>query len=614
MDPELRKYLDADTQLGSEIAHLTNSLEDVQRQRKRALGTTRRGTSWPEFIVFFIIMGLLLSSLVVHMGELLGWWDPNELLVGLDQGLAALNAYESEITPLVYAARALAWLGTTIFYIFFALPYQLLTIITELLSMVLPAAKQFLPYVEGAVIGFILIQILKDSPLVLGPARGLKAMGNKEVAACDKRIRELKQEIKAKEAEQKRLPRDKVMAAYQAELQERKQREAEEWRRKEEAEREQREREARLERERKEEEERQERERKEQALEEARKHSAEKTRELEVKRRVKELYWDDSGGVHVTTGPDMLILSGDEDCSKELARVLRQFCPDDREIIELGQLGRAKERLRSGRELSVILLVSDDLSEEQLYRFFINDFAMHGVVVLRVEDYAWVNDEGEHPKQEYRYDDEGRINIWSLAVNQLDINGLTMIYLLSRLASTKWNGDGPLPLGDEVVRRFTRYRAAARSASQGWHIEERTLVIDGPVKSIDGRAPWADRRLSFTRVVLTAPTAFVSYESERSAFYPRRRTEGLFEGCAKLRDVDLSKLSTSFRYYEGISDSFNDCPRLSEVHIPDCEPLAFGLVNQGFWQDDDGVWRRILLPEARETSAYRGKHAGPAQG
>ena len=612
MSPELEKYLSMDNRLGSDIAHLTLELEDEERTYRRALDGQGTGYTWREFIVIFVIAALLLNSLAIHMGHQLGWWDPNELVTVVDQRIVALNSYESETVPLLYGARALGWLGETLLFIFFALPYQFLTLLAELLSMVLPVAVPYLPYAEGVILGVVALNILKACPLLQGVRTSMKGIGNAEVARSKKRMREIKQEIKAKEVERKRLPQDKVMEARQAEWEERRQREAEEARRKEERERQNREweatkrrREEEAERERQEAErqrEEEERQRREEAVWAARRESA---KAEPLRKRIHDLYWDDTY-TPSSTGSDILILSGDSERAKALAETLRRFCPDNRKIFVLSQIKQVEERLRSGAGLAVYLLGSETLSDEQLYRFCMSESKVRAVMVVRLEDDSWVNEEGTCPEPEEYYDRERRSDNYLLSVKRLDVWGLEMMYVSAELVTNTWKEGKALPFSEEVAKRFARYRVVAESNRKGWHLEGDTLVIDGDVRSLDGRAPWADACDAFTRAVLRSSVALASYDDVHRSLCNDWRLEGLFEGCTNLVSVDLSKMSTRFRYCEEFTNSFNGCPRLREVRIPECWQLVEGLQAQGFKQGDDGVWRRS---DSAEPTAARGRHA-----
>lgn len=610
MSPELEKYLQMDDRLASDIARLTLELEEEERTYRRSLGHQKGRSTWREFIVIAIIAALVLNSLAIHMGAQLGWWDPNKLVGVIDQRLTALDTYESEIVPLVYGAHALGWLVGVILTIFFAYPYQFLTLLAELLSMVLPVASPYLPYVEGVILGIIALNVLKECPLFCGIATGLKSAGNAEAARSKKRIREIKQEIRAKEAERNRLPRGKVLDARQAELEERRQREAEESRRKEEAARQQREWEA-TQRRREEEAARERREAERRRREEVSREDAERDA---LRRRIHDIYWDDSF-TPSSTGPDMLIMSGDDSHARRLAEVLRQFCPDSREIFELSQIKQVEQRVRSGKRLAVYLLASETLSEEQLYRFYMTDVGVRGVILLKVEDYSWANEEGASPKPVERYDHERRASNYRLDIRRFDIWSLAMLYVAPGLVSHEWKEGEPFPFREEIVRRFARYQAMAEHNRTGWHIDGDTLVIDGEVQSIDGRAPWADVRDSFSRVELRSPIALASYEREHRALCYDWKLEGLFEGCTRLVSADLSQMSLRFKYWDEITASFSGCTRLREVRVPDYRPLINALIMDGFDQDDDGVFRRSepLDVWGIETKRPHGKHARPTQ-
>ena len=609
MSPEHEKYLEMDERLASEIAHLTLELEDEERKRRRALSNQGTGYTWGEFIAILVVATLLLNSLLVHMGHQLGWWDTNALVSAADQRLSELNAYESENVALLYGAHALGWLGGTLSFIFFALPYQVLALATELLSMVLPVAVPFVAYVEGVILGIAALIVLKACPLVQGIRTGLTGIGNAEVSSSKRRTRAIKRELAAKEAERRRLPTEKVMAARQAEMEERHQREAEEGRLREEAERAERQREA--------EQRRREEEAELQREEEARRIREEEAREQfeieALRQRVHDLYWDDSL-VPSSTGSDILILSGDTERAKKLAESLRRFRPDNREVFEISQVEQAAERLRSGKGLAVYLLVSEALSEEQLYRFYMTDIGMRGVLVLRVEDDAWANEEGACSEPENFFDRVRHSNNYRLTVKRLDARSLEMMYLVPGFVSNAWE-EGDFPLRKELGRRFARYLAVAKRNRESWHLEGRTLVIDGRVQSFDGRAPWADARNSFTRVVLRDATALAAYDEEHRSLCHDWRLEGLFEGCANLDSVDLSQMNPRFNYCDELANSFLDCPRLREVRVPDCWPLINGLLTQGFYSDGDGVWRRLVPVEVSgsEVRAPRGKHARRSQ-
>lgn len=600
-----------DDRLASDIAQLTRSLEDEERTYRRVSGQRRGGSTWREFIVILIIAALLLNSLAIHMGAQLDWWDPNELVSVMDQHLTALNTYESETVPLVYGARALGWFGGVILTIFFAYPYQFLTLLAELLSMALPVASPFLPYVEGVILGIAALYVLKECPIFQGLGNGLKGLGNAEASRSKKRIREIKQEIRAKEAERNRLPRDKVLAAREAELEERRQREAEQRRQKDEAARQQREWEA-TKRRREEEAERERREAARQRREAAAREDAERDA---LKRRIHDIYWDDTY-TPSSTGPDILIVSGDGSHARRLAELLRQFCPDSREVFVLSQIEQAEQRMRSGKSLSVYLLASEVLSEEQLYRFYMSDFGMRGTILLRVDDYSWANEEGESPKPVNYFDRERRCSNYRLDVKRLDVWGLAMLYVAPGLVPHEWKDGEPFPFRKDVARRFGHYQAVAEQNRKGWHIDGDTLVIDGAVRSIDGRAPWADARGSFSRVELRDPIALASYDQEHRSLCHDWRLEGLFEGCTDLVSADLSQMSLRFNYFEEITASFFGCTSLREVRIPDYQPLVNALIMNGFDLDDDGVYRRLEPTDVwgGETKPRRGKHARPTQG
>lgn len=610
MSPELEKYLQMDDRLASDIARLTLDLKDEERTYQQALGHRKGGSTWREFIVITIIAVLVLNSLAIHMGAQLGWWDTNELVSVLDQRLTALNTYESETVPLVYGAHALGWLGEVILTIFFAFPYQFLTLLAELLSMALPIASPYLPYVEGVILGIIVLIVLKECPLFSGIANGLKSVGNTEATRSKKRIREIKQEIRAKEAERNRLPSDKVLAARQVELEERRQREAEKNRRKEEAARQQWEWEA-TQRRREEEAARERREAERQRREEASREDAERDA---LKRRIHDIYWDDSF-TPSSTGPDILIMSGDDSHARRLAELLRQFCPDSREVFELSQIKQVEQRMRSGKRLAVYLLASEALSEEQLYRFYMTDVGMRGVILLKVWDYSWVNEEDASPKPVERYDRERRANSYRLDIKRLDIWSLAMLYVAPVLGSHELKEGEPFPFREEIARRFARYRTVAEQNRKGWHIDGDTLVIDGEVWSIDGRAPWADVRDSFSRVELRSSIALASYEREHRVLCHDWKLEGLFEGCTRLVSADLSQMSLRFNYWDEITASFFGCTRLQEVRVPGYQPLIDALIMDGFVLNDDGVFRRSESMDVwgTETKPPRGKHARPAQ-
>ena len=242
------------------------------------------------------------------------------------------------------------------------------------------------------------------------------------------------------------------------------------------------------------------------------------------------------------------------------------------------------------------------------------DIGMRGVVILSVEDDTWVNEEGACSEPNNYFDQERRRNNYRLTVKRLDARSLEMMYVAPELVSNTWKEGDPL-FRKELKRRFAHYLAVAKRNRESWHLEGDTLVIDDNVQSFDGRAPWADVRSSFTRVVLRNATALASYDGEHKSLCYDWRLEGLFEGSANLVSVDLSQMSPRFSYCEEMARSFHDCPKLREVCVPECEPLITGLLAQGFHLDDDGVWRRTTSMGAGESEvrASRGKHARPTQ-
>lgn len=567
MSPELESYLSADNALAGQIASLQRELKGAERDCQSALDRQRANSSWREFVVLLLIMALLLNSLAIHMGAQLGWWDTNELVTGIDQWLTTLNTYESETAPLVYGAHALGWFCETLLYIFFALPYQLLALVEELISMVAPVASPYLPYAEGVVLGVVALNILKGCPLFRG-------IPNKEVSRIKKRIRQIEQRIKATEAERSKLPADKVMAARQAEMEERRQREAEE-------------RERQLQREA------EERERQLQREAEERERLAEAT----VKRRVKELY-DQVHDVPETffEEPDILLLGENADDESKLAEILRTFCPDDRRIFGSGQMDQASERLRNNHNVAVVLLVSDDRGKEQLCWFLSTDFMTSEAVVLRVTNLMWANEEGIPPRVEKFVDEYSGVRGLELSVSQLDINALESIYTYPMEAAI-FGDSGNLLARPEAQRRFFRYRSAAKSAREGWHIEGDTLVLDGHLSTVDGRTPWAGRSLLVRRIEARDGASISEYDAYRTSFFPNRRMEGLFEGHPYLGSADLQKLRVGSVRFDELLNAFDTCPVLDEVYIPDNAQLMTGLWKNGYERAAAGCWRPSFLIE-----------------
>ncbi len=582
MSPELEEILATDSALSSEIASLKRNLEGVERELERAKRSPRGGLSWKEFFAFLLIATLLLNAFAIHMGDQLGWWDTNALVEVLDARLVALQTFESEVAPLRYGAYALAWFGTTVLTIFFAYPYQFLTLVAQLLDMVLPAAKTFLPYVEGAIVAFFLLRILMASPLVQGPLGRFRAVGGKDVRDCKRRIREIKRQIEAKEAEHRKLPADKIEQARELERQERMRREAEERQRKE-AERQRRE----VERQRWE----AERQRKEAEERKAR----ERTDKVAMKGNVAELYEDDDVTLgSFFDGPDMLILGWSADEEAKLAEVLRMFCPDDRRVFESKQMGQALERLRDGYDMTLVLLVSGGFSKERLCWFLGTSSSARQALVLQVEDYAWINEEGAGPIIREFTDVRSGVSGLELYVNRLDVNGLEAIYAYSPHAAV---GSGSeYHMSEDTGRRFIRYRIAASRAQEGWHFEGDTLVLDGAISTADGRAPWAERSLLLVRVEARDGADILGYDAARATFFPEGRMEGLFEGCHSLRSADLRKLRVGGAHFEELVNTFDACPLLDEVYVPDNFLLTAGLWKNGFERMDGDCWRPAFLP------------------
>ncbi|MBP3894715.1 MAG: hypothetical protein J6D34_11845 [Atopobiaceae bacterium] len=587
MTPELEEVLLADDALASDIADLRSQLEGLERSRRRAMEAPGDSYSWVEFFVLLLIAVLLLNSLVIHMGAQLGWWDANALVGVLDARLTALQAFESENDVLRYVAHALAWLGTTVLTIFFALPYQLLTLVAELLDMVLPVAKPYLPFVEGGIVAFAVANILKASPPMRSLSSSLRAAGNSEVRDCDRRIREVKQQIKAKEAERAKLPSDKVMAARQEEMEERRQREAEERRRREEAERrqsQQEERERQLRQEREEREKQQER-----TGRAAGKHMATHVDTHAMKDKVKAAY-ESKEGLELLTSCDMLILGEDADKETQLAEALRKYCPDDRRIFVSGQMNSALERLRNGHDVAVVLLASDDRGKERLCWFFGMDFTTPRAMVLRVGNLQCVDEEGVRPKLQDFFDRRSGVRGVELRVSRLDINSLAAVYASAMYVAADGGVDSFL-FRDTAPRRFVRYRTAAKHTLEGWHAEGDTLVLDGPLSTVDGRAPWAGESHLFRRVVARDGASLAAYDDNRSSFFGNEETEGLFEGSPYLRSADLRKLRAVRARFDELMNAFDACPVLEEVYIPDNAFLEIGLQKNGYAQASDGCWR-----------------------
>ena len=567
--------LAVDSALGSEIASLKRDLERVERELERAKRSPRGGLSWKEFFAFLLIAVLLLNALAIHMGDQLGWWDTNALVEALDARLAALQAFESEVAPLRYGAHALAWLGTTALTIFFAYPYQFLTLVAQLLDMALPVAKAFLPYVEGAIVAFFLLRLLMASPFVQGPLGRLRAVGGKDVRDCRRRIREIRRQIEAKEAERRKLPADKIERARELERQERMRREAEERQRRE-AERQRWE----AERQRKEAEERKARER---------------TDKVAMKNNVGKLYeYDDVTLGSYYDGPDMLVLGWSADEEAKLTEVLRMFCPDDRRVFESKQLSQALERLRDGHDMTLVLLVSGGFSKERLCWFLGTSTSARQALVLQVDDYAWINEEGVCPSVREFTDARSGVSGLELYVNRLDVNGLEAIYVYSSPAAVA--GGREYRMSDDTRRRFIRYRIAASHAQEGWHVEGDTLVLDGSICTVDGRAPWAERSHQLRRVEARDGADIYGYDAARAAFFPNGRMEGLFEGCQNLRSADLRKLGVGGVLFEELANTFDACPLLDEVYCPDNFLLTAGLWKNGFERTDGDCWRPACLP------------------